>query len=412
MSYDMASVKKRYRQMQLAIFSRKNSAFLAPLLCSLKIEFQTAEELDIKNLTEENWYMGVTGNSLKINPNNLMKMSLKDSVYMLEHELWHIGRLHHQRKGTRDNHLWNMACDYVINLSMVKDGCEPCSIPGLLDSKYDGLSEEQVYKVLYNDQNKPPVQGVNSPEQGNDIGNGLGTGSNGSNNNDKINDLLPCSEDAVIQEMNSVIKAKQQANLSGGFDAGSIAGDLTRIWDNILAPKLPWESILHNLMKDLLPKQKSSWKRRNRRFSDIHLPSMVSDQRRLSNIVYAIDTSGSVDKDQLDRINSEIKYVHDKLKPKKITVIQFDHKLQDEKVFTDKDDYIDVELKGGGGTSYVPVKDYVDSLDTPPEGLVIFTDLYCDPMRPLKNENIPVFWVAVNTPKKEIPFGEYIPAEI
>ena len=42
----------------------------------------------------------------------------------------------------------------------------------------------------------------------------------------------------------------------------------------------------------------------------------------------------------------------------------------------------------------------------------IFTDLYCEPMEPVKN-NIPVYWIATNTDKteKDIKYGEYIKLE-
>ena len=196
--------------------------------------------------------------------------------------------------------------------------------------------------------------------------------------------------------------------------AGNFPGDVVKLWEKFLAPKLPWEVILRNLMKDLVPKSQLSWKRRNRRFSNIHLPSMVPNKKKLSHLIYAIDTSGSINDAQLLRINSELKDVHDRLKPKRLTVIQFDTVLQHVDEFKDREPFQKVELHGGGGTSYQPVKEFVDNLEERPEGLVIFTDLYCNPMKPLKDESIPVFWVAVNTRKtaKDIPFGEYIPVEV
>ena len=47
-----------------------------------------------------------------------------------------------------------------------------------------------------------------------------------------------------------------------------------------------------------------------------------------------------------------------------------------------------------------------------PTAAVIFTDLYCEPMEPVKN-NIPVYWIATNTDKteKDIKYGEYIKLE-
>lgn len=389
-------IKKRFKQLQLGVFSRKNSAFLAPLLCSLKVKFVKPEEVQAPS-----WFiMACDSDTLYINPDRLLTLSFKDSAYILEHELWHIARLHNKRRGNRDPQIWNEACDHVINLAMNRDG-NSCSIPGLANPKYSGLSEEEIYKLLVQEQqtNPPPKEVPPSEQEGEDFSQDL---------------ILDKDSKQATDALANVARAKQQAQLSNGLEPGSIAGSLVKLWEKVLAPKLSWESILHNLMKDIIPKAQLSWKRRNRRFMDIHLPSMCPAKKRLSHLVYAIDTSGSVDENQLTRINSEIKYIHDHIKPKKLTVIQFDHILQHVDTFTDKDRYEKIELHGGGGTSYYPVKDFVDSLPKKPDGLIIFTDLYAEPMEPLKDESIPVFWIAVNTCLTEsaIPFGTYIPVEI
>ncbi len=425
MELDLDSCRKRYRQLQLGVFSRKNSAFLAPLLCSLKVKFPSVEEIDKK---PNEWIMGVDGDTLYINPYIINSISFKDGVFILEHELWHIARLHHQRQGNRDPYIWNCACDHVINLAMINDGSS-CSIEGLADPKYIGMSEEQIYDDLTQTKNNnlPPKPMPLSAMAGNDLGMGKGAqhnddndqagkpSSNGDSNGEptgNLDDLIPADTHKVTSEMNNVIRAKQQAQMSNGLEPGSLAGNLIKLWEKILSPKLAWEVILRNLMKDLIPKDKLSWKRRNRRFSNIHLPSMVASTKRLSHLVYAIDTSGSVDEKQLQRINSEIKYVHDHLKPQKLTVIQFDHRLQYVDTFKNSDLYESVSLHGGGGTSYEPVRKFVDDLEERPEGLIIFTDLYAKQMQPLKDPTIPVFWVAVNTPVTRIPFGELIPVEV
>ena len=389
-------VKKRYKQLQLGVFSRKNSAFLAPLLCSLKVKFVEPEEIHAPS-----WFiMGCDSDTLYINPDRILSLSFKDSAYILEHELWHIARFHNIRRGNRDPKLWNIACDHVINLAMNSDG-NYCSLPCLADPQYIDMSEEDIYRLLVQEQqsNPPPKEVPPSEQEGEDFSQDL---------------VFDKDNKQTTNAIANVARAKQQAQLANGLSAGSIAGSLVKLWEKILSPKLPWESILRNLMKDIVPKAQLSWKRRNRRFMNIHLPSMCPAKKRLSHLVYAIDTSGSVKQEQLDRINTEIKYIHDHIKPKLLTVIQFDHFLEHIDVFTDKDIYENVELHGGGGTNYECIKDFVDSIDKRPDGLVVFTDLYAKPMSPLKDEPIPVFWVAVNTALDEsaIPFGTYIPVEV
>lgn len=392
-------LSKRYKQIQLGIFTRKNSAFLAPLLCSLDIKFEKPEG------PSKNFIMCCDSDTIYINPDRFLDISYNDASFILEHELWHIARMHNMRQNNRDPRLWNEACDHVINLAMLRDGAT-CSIEGLHDYQYTGMSEEEVYTHLKEEQESqnsgsgtdtkivPP-----SDEEGNDLS----------------HDLVPDnSAKKQTRQLASISKAKQQAQMSNGLEPGSMAGDLTSLWEKVLAPKLPWESILHNLMKDLIPKAKLSWKRRNRRFSDIHLPSMVPNQNRLSHLIYAIDTSGSVDDKMLARINSEIKYIHDHIKPKLLTVIQFDTEIQHEDKFKDNTPYKQLQLHGGGGTDYQCIKTYVDKIKEKIDGLVIFTDLYANPMKPLENTSIPVFWIAVNTQHTEsiVKFGKFIKVEI
>lgn len=409
---------KRYKLLQLGVFTRKNSAFLAPLLCALNIKFE------VPQCAPKQFIMGCDSDTIYINPDRLLSISIKDASFILEHELWHIARMHNARRGNRDQNLWNQACDYVINLAMYRDGSQ-CSVPGLLNYDYLGKSEEEIYEQLA--QQKPPSNGNSAalPEDvppdedsGNDKGDSSSQSDNRSNSSSNSspnfsNDLIPDSDKKKqLNNLANISKAKQQAQVSNGLEEGSIAGSLQRLWEKVLAPKLPWESILRNLMKDLMPKQKLSWKKRNRRFMNIHLPSMVADSKKLGHLIYCVDTSGSVDENQLARINSEIKYIHDHVKPRNLTVIQFDSEISHIETFKDSQKYLPMPMQGGGGTNYECLRQYINNLHNRPDGVVIFTDLYANPMRPLDDSSIPVFWVVVNSCLSKIPFGEYIPVEV
>ncbi len=390
LNYDLQACKEKFKKLQLGVFSRKNSAFLAPLLCSLKVKFIEPEEL---GRSKDHFYMGVDGETIFINPYTFLNLSQNDGCFILEHELWHIARLHNERQGNRNPRIWNYACDYVINQAMIDDGSH-CGIQGLWGDEFRGKSEEEIYDELI--KNAKKVKGWENE-----------------------GDVLPpdTNSNTISNTAQLLGRLKQQLQMSNPelcSDKNSLVGSMLEIWTKFLAPKLPWENILHNCMKDILPKAHQSWKRRNRRFMNIHLPSMVEAKDRLGHLVYAIDTSGSVTEEQLNRINSEIKYIHDKIKPKLLTVIQFDEEIQHTQVFKYSEPYEYVTLHGGGGTDYAPVKKFIDDLDSRPDGLIIFTDLYCKPMEPLNDTSIPVFWVAVNTNLGEevIPFGTYIPVEV
>ena len=76
-------------------------------------------------------------------------LTLEEAKFVLAHELLHVGLRHEARRGGRDPHLWNVACDFVINGWLVEMGVG--TIPrfgGLHDLELKGLSAEAVYDRL------------------------------------------------------------------------------------------------------------------------------------------------------------------------------------------------------------------------------------------------------------------------
>jgi predicted metal-dependent peptidase len=66
-------------------------------------------------------------------------------------------------------------------------------------------------------------------------------------------------------------------------------------------------------------------------------------------------------------------------------------------------DILDLDFHGGGGTSFLPVLDYVDK--HPTQALIYFTDLYGeDEMDPV---DYPVLWIC-NSDHKPATIGETI----
>jgi len=82
------------------------------------------------------------------------------------HEVFHPAMGHHVRKGARDHKLWNLACDFVIDILGVEAGYK---IPdALVRKEFEGLSAEQIYPKLQQEQEEGrcPVCGKPKPGQG------------------------------------------------------------------------------------------------------------------------------------------------------------------------------------------------------------------------------------------------------
>lgn len=347
-----------------AIFYNSNAAFLAPIMCSMEFKWDDKIETAITN-----------GLIIKINPNFFKELSFEERKFVILHEVWHTVRLHKVRGENKDHELWNIACDLVIN-NQLKFNNDFIPKWCVHSNKYSyDTSEEEIYYDLLDDKEKN--QGSNSKDKlGNDIQEfGDPNQGNGINQEQKI--------------VNIVTNAMEIAKMSN--KAGSIPGNLQQFFDNFFKSIVPWQTILQNHLKDL-DEEIYSWKRPNRRYQDIYLPSLVQDEGRLEHLAFFLDVSGSIDDSQLQRFNSEVKYIQEIMRPKKLTLIQFDTDIQKIDVLTEDDKFNKLNVVGRGGTSLECVHDWI--IKNKPTCGVIFSDLYCEPM---ENPKIPIIWVIIDS---------------
>jgi predicted metal-dependent peptidase len=76
-------------------------------------------------------------------------LSFDEAKFVMAHELLHVGLRHEARRRGRDPHLWNVACDFVINGWLMEMGIG--AIPtfgGLHDPELKGLSADAIYDRL------------------------------------------------------------------------------------------------------------------------------------------------------------------------------------------------------------------------------------------------------------------------
>lgn len=103
------------------------------------------------------------GKAVLYNQDFFDSLTYKQRITLVCHELLHILRADHYRMNNRDSKLWNSATDYVINSILLKMGFEPID-NWLYDSKYDGMSAEDVYKLLQ-DKSKEEQDQINKQGQ-------------------------------------------------------------------------------------------------------------------------------------------------------------------------------------------------------------------------------------------------------
>lgn len=320
------------------------------------------------------------------NPEFIKDLSVAELAGLIAHECWHIAYQHIARRSTRDPRIWNYAGDYVINHQLYSHHFE---LPkgGLYDPQYADMSTDATYEKLIQDPPPPPPGGGMMDIIGEAAGNNSGT-ADGPTRDSTVTDI--------------VVRAMTQAQVAGEHEAGMIPGEITRIIDKLLNPRVPWPIVLNKFL-DQRVREEYSWSRRNRRHKT-YMPSLHS--YGLGHLTFAIDTSGSVSHEELIAMLSEIQGIQRCYSPEKMTIIDCDSRIHNVWEIEADTDILSLEFTGCGGTRFQPVLDYVT--ENPTQALVYFTDLYGESH--LDEVDYPILWIC-NSDHKPANIGETVYVE-
>jgi len=359
---------------KITIMQAANSVFLSTLLFSLKLESSTAIPTAC-----------VDGVTITINPDWFSKLHPQARIGLLAHEAWHVAFNHMLRVGNRDPKLFNIAADYVINI-MLKDNGFELPEGGYCSPKYRNMSTEEVYNELV--KNPPP------PEPKGGMG---------------ADDLKTPAKDATPTDIKTLeghitdilVKAATHSKLAEEA-AGTVPGDITRLMNELLNPKLDWRTILQNYMSSF-SKDDFSYRRPNKRYMpEFYLPSLFSEA--VGEVAIAVDTSGSVTDKEFLIFLSEINDIKESLRPAMTTIIDFDTQINNVARLSPDEGIDTVKFTGGGGTDLHPVFEYYNKIH--PTVLIVFSDLWCNKIK--KDPGYPVVWICVDNPNAKVNFGELI----
>lgn len=340
--------------------------------------------------------MATDGVGLEINPNFVASCNDQEILGVFVHEVLHVALGHPWRKGDREHVRANQAMDYAINQiidDFIKSGVRGLALPSgaLLDPQYAGMSWEEIYEKL------PPTP----PGGGGGSGNGSGCGEvlTGANPNDPKTGKPKSNQDMIADWKGKLAQAAQAARMQGNMPAG-----VERLVDSVLAPKVPWRTILRRFLTEIIQND-YDWMKPDRRFlpDDIYLPA-IGDEEAAGEIVVAIDTSGSIDGPMLDAFMAEINAIHTDLRPVKTHLVACDAAIHNTAEFG-PDDTIVFHPKGGGGTSFEPVFDWVEDQGINCKALVYLTDLYGSHRDTAPK--YPVLWASYSD-CTDVPWGEVV----
>lgn len=338
-------------QIKARTFVGQNAAFLGCLLCNLT--FTWDENVETACVSEK---------TFRWNPTWFDKLTQDERQFVLLHELWHIALLHSARGLNKDHERWNSACDYRINANLINDGYQ---MPegGLYNKKYQDpeVTEEKIYAGLPEDKKPPKSQ--------------WGT------------KIVPNQNDANAQVM--MVNSALLSARNYGVETGRIH-DLV---SEFLKPKLSWKQMLRRYLIEKLDPE-WSMARPNRRFSHMYLPSLLPAEGQITSVVMFLDTSGSIEDEDVQRFMTEAKFIQDNLQPEKLTLVQFDTRIKHIDKYDRGDRIKEIYAYGRGGTNYDDIFQYIN--DKKPTLSLIFTDLYA-PESEVKLKTKNLAWLVYNS---------------
>lgn len=372
-------------------------------------------------------------------------------AFIMVHEIMHCALQHMTRRGSREPQKWNYACDYAIHSiimlyinhwSTSSRQRNALKMPRncLYNSKYDNMSSEQIYSLLPDNYLQTLSFGAggssSSPKSSNSSSSANEPQSNGNNadggsgnNNNKHQTPLDdhskwytsnAQKDASIKARTWSGRMLTAAMQAESKKPGSMPGGLLRLIDRLTKPQRSWKQILMDYLQQEV--NDFSWNRPDNRFTeaefgDIKLPSFSETEDVGKDIIFYIDSSGSMSDEDINMCFSEIVGAANQFKLQG-KVGFFDVRPTELVDFNDAVDLIKLKeeskkiMQGlGGGTDCKPCFQYLTkeynqgSINV----IIILSDGYLSWPEESIAKGIPVIWVICNQDKSvQPPWGKVI----
>jgi predicted metal-dependent peptidase len=189
--------------------------------------------------------------------------------------------------------------------------------------------------------------------------------------------------------------------------AGTVPAGVERLLSELTKAKTDWRTVLNDFIQEEI--NDYSFSPPDRRFSesDFFLPDYNEKEEKIHNILFMIDTSGSMSDEMITEAYSEIKGAIDQFGGKLQGWLGFfDAVVVEPKPFKSEEEFSIIRPIGGGGTSFEIIFDYVTEKmnDDLPVSIVILTDGYAPYPDEEKVMGIPVLWM-INNEDVTPPWG-------
>jgi predicted metal-dependent peptidase len=336
-----------------------------------------ATRLKLVNADEWCSTAATDGRNFYYNSRFIQMLRPKEIEFLFGHEVLHCVYDHFGRRGDRDPQLFNIANDFAVNADLIKHrvGEKITTVPCLHDTKYDGMSSEEIYDVLYEKAEKIDISKLLDQMIDEHL-DGDGDGDSDGDQEGKGKGRPKLSE-ADRQAIKDEIKEAMLAAAQTSDGAGNIPAGVMRLIKDLTEPQMNWRELLRMNLESTI-KSDFTWMRASRRgwHMDAVMPGMKNDE--MIDIAIAIDTSGSIGEKMLKDFLGEIQGIMDSFPAYKIHVISFDTDVYNPAQYDSDnlDSICEYEPAGGGGTDFDAIYRYLKDEDITPRRLVVFTDGY------------------------------------
>jgi predicted metal-dependent peptidase len=240
--------------------------------------------------------MATDGESILFNSDWVESLTMKEVLFVLAHEVLHCAFLHMTRRGSRNANRWNIAADYVINETLVRESIGSMPKGGLHDSNIfakGGGTAEGIYSILPKD-----TESKGAGQKGGAMDQVRDAGQNQSQAPGQVPSKAPGLDPAqkAQKEQDWKVKITQAGNAAKM--RGKLTAGLARLVNDLVKTKTDWKEVLRNFVMTKA-KNDFTFARPKRRFmsEDIYLPGLAG--QNIGSLAIAVDCSGSVNKELL-----------------------------------------------------------------------------------------------------------------
>lgn len=378
--------------------SAREKLITARISLLLKAPFfgNLATRLTLTNADDWCGTAATDGRNFYYNSEFILSLPQKQIEFLVGHEVLHVVYDHMGRRGDRDPKLSNIAADYCVNADLLDQQIGEKIPSGLYETKYQGMSYEEVYDDLYQNAEKLDLDGLVDKLLDEHLEDG--EGEEGEDGRPKMSAEERKSLRDEIRE--AVLQAAEAAG------AGKLPAGVKRMIKSLTNPQMNWREIIRQQIQSLI-KTDFTWMRPSRRSWHMDAIFPGSNFAETIDVCISIDASGSMSTAMLQDILSEVKGIMQSFDDFKLKIWSFDNDVYGLATFTpdnihDIDTY---EVQGGGGTSFEANWAFMQENDITPKLFIMFTDGY--PNNSWGDDNYcDTLFVIHGSTTIEAPFGQ------